>query len=488
MRLFGALVLDIALAQKCTPEYAAQQRCWDDCDLSWRQCLSDFFCQSEWEPDSGRCTTEQKNYCFGIFQTCKYECPCGNYSNSGVERTDSRSTCLNGCPCSDTANKKEYCDVKTDEILVMKAAEIRYLEYQIQMNPDTTQHLYTFTPFKEAPNEWPFFNISYGCSFTLMGRMFLVGGEDFNCQAYGCGYRNYEVFKSDDGVSLYQLQNLPINFASGSCAAYTDADAMICSSSHYKGTSNYGRECYHFDGRTYRPAGFTEDNHHRGKLVAFSRYDRDGDGLWNIGGGDYEHGAFYFEQFNNDLSSPDWRIVTSSKYDWLVGLYGFTAVSVTYEHYLGRPNSQQMFIFGGWNEIIDQPSHATYYLNGQGQVLKHPQHFLSQLRAYHTTIVKDNLIYHIGGDNVGGQGPDTVEIWEMRWHYDPAFERGQGWCPDWCFWGINPTPGGVCSSNVVGTSSCTYHYDTPQFNRRFVNPDRSASGFFATKNPIAYLV
>ena len=375
MRLFGALVLDIALAQKCTPEYAAQQRCWDDCDLSWRKCLSDFFCESKWDQDSGRCTDEQKNYCWANFQTCKYECPCGNTasydSDSALERNDSRSTCLNGCPCSDTANKKEYCDVKTDEILTMRTAEIRYLEYQIQMKPDTTQHSYTLTPFKEAPNEWPFFGINNGCTFTLMGRMFLVGGEESNCQAYGCGYRNYEVFKSDDGVSLYQLQNLPINFARGSCAAYTDADAMICSSSHYKGTSNYGRECYHFDGRTYRPTGFTEMNHHRGKLVAFSIYDDfDGDGLWNIGGGEYEHNRFFFEKFQSDES---WFTVRGSGDSQLVGLYGFTAVSVTYEHFLGRTNSQMMFIFGGWNEILNQPSHSTFYLDGQGSLHRHPQ-------------------------------------------------------------------------------------------------------------------
>jgi hypothetical protein len=263
---------------------------------------------------------------------------------------------------------------------------------------------------------------------------------------------------------------------------------MICSSTHYKGTSNYGRECYHFDGRTYRPAGFTEMNHHRGKVVAYSRYDREGNGIWNIGG-DYETGNFFFEQFNNDVSSPSWRIETSSQNEGLVGLYGFTAVSVTYEHFLGQSNSQQMFIFGGWNENIDQPSHSTYYLNGQGYIMIHPQHF-KQLRSGHTSIVKNGRIYHIGGVNVnqqGNQGPDTVEIWDMRWNYDPGFERGQTWCPEWCFWGISDV-GGVCSSRYVGTDNCSYHYDTALFNRELVNPGTDAWGFFATKNPIAYFL
>ena len=60
--------------------------------------------------------------------------------------------------------------------------------------------------------------------------MYIVGGEKAN----GNGYRNYEIYKDSSGVSIYRLQNLPINFAGGSCAAYSESDAMICSSNHYE--------------------------------------------------------------------------------------------------------------------------------------------------------------------------------------------------------------------------------------------------------------
>ena len=44
---------------------------------------------------------------------------------------------------------------------------------------------------------------------------------------------------------------------------------MICSSEANRGNDLFGRECYHFNGRTYRPAGYTDEGHYRGALAAF---------------------------------------------------------------------------------------------------------------------------------------------------------------------------------------------------------------------------
>ena len=53
-----------------------------------------------------------------------------------------------------------------------------------------------------------------------------------------------------------------------SCYAYTSTDAMVCSSKYYDGTSNAGRECYHTnDGITYKPTGYLNRGHTRGKMV-----------------------------------------------------------------------------------------------------------------------------------------------------------------------------------------------------------------------------
>ena len=72
---------------------------------------------------------------------------------------------------------------------------------------------------------------------------------------------------------LEKLPNLPIRFEEGSCYAYTSSDAMICSSKYYEGTSNAGRECYHTtDGKSYKPTGYLQSDHHRGKMVRVPQY------------------------------------------------------------------------------------------------------------------------------------------------------------------------------------------------------------------------
>ena len=65
------------------------------------------------------CTDQRKDYCWYSFQSCKYECPCGDKpiisANDIADKTDlhesrTETTCINGCPCSDTAHKIEYCE------------------------------------------------------------------------------------------------------------------------------------------------------------------------------------------------------------------------------------------------------------------------------------------------------------------------------------------------------------------------------------------
>ena len=83
---------------------------------------------------------------------------------------------------------------------------------------------------------------------------------------------------------LEKLPNLPIRFEEGSCYAYTSSDAMICSSKYYEGTSNAGRECYHTtDGKSYKPTGYLQFDHHQGKMVRVPQYSGE-DSVMMIGG------------------------------------------------------------------------------------------------------------------------------------------------------------------------------------------------------------
>ena len=156
---------------------------------------------------------------------------------------------------------------------------------------------------------------------------------------------------------------------------------MICSSGANRGTGLFGRECYHFNGRTYRSAGYTNEGHHRGAMVAFSIYNNDNNGVWNIGGEAWRYSSdkFWLETFKGNMENPEWEITRNS--DFLVGVYGFTAVAVHYDHFLGRRNKQIMFIFGGMtdNNVFNE---EVFFINGQGWIEKHPQKFL-QYRQGH---------------------------------------------------------------------------------------------------------
>ena len=111
-----------------------------------------------------------------------------------------------------------------------------------------------------------------------------------------------------------------------------------------------------------------------------------------------------------------------------------------------------------------------------------------------TPIVSNNphQIYFIGGEeynNFDGTQKltrsylrPTIEIWEMIWDHDPAFyPGGYKGCPQWCYWedifGIQETPGGLCSSEYwsdieTNQMGCTYYEDHPQFRKRLMTePD-----------------
>ena len=60
------------------------------------------------------CTEDRKNYCWFSFQSCKYECPCGDQNQTESINSKIQTTCLDGCPCAETANKKEYCDERPE--------------------------------------------------------------------------------------------------------------------------------------------------------------------------------------------------------------------------------------------------------------------------------------------------------------------------------------------------------------------------------------
>merc|ERR1712202_33068 len=112
----------------------------------------------------------------------------------------------------------------------------------------------------------------------------------------------------------------------------------------------------------------------------------------------------------------------------------------------------------------------------------------------HVTILKDDLIYFIGGNENSGEG--TVEMWEMIWDTEPAFTYdGYGGCPTWCLWdeivGLQTLPGGLCTSGFwpgieAGTISCDYYADHPQFKKRLVRSS-AHDGMMSGPNLTAFL-
>ena len=150
MKIFAFFAVQKSFADNCDSydpkTYTAQVRCWDDCDLRYRDCLGEFGCEySEFTcPDCGlnaSCTEDRKNYCWFSFQSCKYECPCGDGSqNAEVKNTTDDSvkvqtTCLDGCPCSNEANKKEFCEEKNFSFSIV-GNDSRMLDFKYSIYPD----------------------------------------------------------------------------------------------------------------------------------------------------------------------------------------------------------------------------------------------------------------------------------------------------------------------------------------------------------------
>ena len=115
----------------CKPEHTAQQRCWDDCDLKWRQCLVSITC-IWFPPNTSSCSYEGINFCTSIFKLCKLECPCGDQEASVLgefKEIENEALCLNGCPCPETATKKDFCSGNKDEIIVLQNGKNKSLNY-----------------------------------------------------------------------------------------------------------------------------------------------------------------------------------------------------------------------------------------------------------------------------------------------------------------------------------------------------------------------
>ena len=148
MKIFAFFAVQNSFADNCDSydpkTYTAQVRCWDDCDLKYRDCLGEFDCEySEWtcEGCNSSCTEDRKNYCWFSFQSCKYECPCGDGSqNVEVKNTTEGSikvqtTCPDGCPCSNEANKKEFCEEKNYSFSIL-GNDSRMLDFKYSILPD----------------------------------------------------------------------------------------------------------------------------------------------------------------------------------------------------------------------------------------------------------------------------------------------------------------------------------------------------------------
>ena len=114
--------------------------------------------------------------------------------------------------------------------------------------------------------------------------------------------------------------------------SYVSLQALMCSSQWYAGISALvGKECMRFDGSNYGMIWYTNYNHQGGAMTTFDYIRGCGNVPWNIGGGDYEDGKFHFECWQGSEWSGPWSTRISSDDQWLVGLKGFSAISVPYK-------------------------------------------------------------------------------------------------------------------------------------------------------------
>lgn len=184
---------------------------------------------------------------------------------------------------------------------------------------------------KGQDEEWSSLDLSRSCSFSMLGKHYIVGGRSENYDAYA-GYRNFEVDLKNN--KLIRLPNLPMNFDGGSCASYDweeTSEAVLCSSLHYSGLPDLiGRECFKFNGETYGMIWYTTKNHIGGNMVAWPSVG----GFFNIGGGNYEDSLFHFERWLGSRTGGydgPWNIDYSSDDPKLVNLTGFTVIRIPYQ-------------------------------------------------------------------------------------------------------------------------------------------------------------
>ena len=107
----------------------------------------------------------------------------------------------------------------------------------------------------------------------------------------------------------------------------------MCSSQWYAGRPDLvGKECMRFDGTNYGMLWYTQFNHHGGAMTNFNYFRSScGNAPFNIGGGDYEDGLFRFECWIGSEWDGPWQQATASEDPFLIGLRGFTAISVPYK-------------------------------------------------------------------------------------------------------------------------------------------------------------
>jgi len=327
-------------------------------------------------------------------------------------------------------------------------------------------------------------DLTKSCSFFLTGKHYIVGGDTFE----GNGRRNLQVDLTSN--KLIKLQNLPIDFSSGSCVGNSDItatpQAILCSSLWYAGVPELnGRDCMRFDGTDYGMIWFTEKNHHGGALTNFNYIRGCGNVPFNIGGGDYEDGLFHFECWGGTEWNGPWSLTQSSDDPWLVGLKGFTALSVPYKQ---RYDTDALMIFGGTHDEFGPNPNAVWWLDGSYMTLTRFPEPLNLVRSYHKTIAIDDLantgnyyIYHIGGPKYYGE--TLIEVWRLRWDRDPAFREPQDiGCPEWCHWGIENL-GGICSSPLWNNGQCTYGMNHPSFEKTSFAVGEEYEHMLNTNNP-----
>ena len=134
-------------------------------------------------------------------------------------------------------------------------------------------------------------------------------------------------------LSLYALT---VSQLSALAKAFNDVKnpfkALMCSSHWYAGRPDLvGKECMRFDGTNYGMIWYTNFNHYDGAMTNFNYIRTCGNVPFNIGGGDYKEGLFYFECWIGEEWEGPWQTVASSDDPLLVGLRGFTAISVPYK-------------------------------------------------------------------------------------------------------------------------------------------------------------